>query len=753
MMSNILEKTLGSVLSSTDQFAGLRVVYQKCLAARTKQEEEKLIKQLLETVKIRLANPSTRPLLAGHCLAFAVFVNLMGYNVDFAHIHAINLAQQTSYVEKKMGYVACCCLLNEKNELSLLLVNTLCRDLGSNNVAVVGLAISALCSAPIPRDAVPALLPALLDRLHHPKAYIRCRAVVAAHHLLRQHPDLCDLGSVVSLLGDEDPHVVHRLLSCLPDIIEKSPEAVSGLVHPLVAIQRQILNGKLPPDMTYRGLPAPWMQLSILKCLPELCLTEEEEFASREVLLETIKACSPKNVVISDPPIRAAINSRALAALLSLEEPNEASRLRIMHFAGTFMQSGNGDTKNEGLLLLESALVKYQIALTPEQLAIIKLSLEHEDISIRRRAFGLLSASATEKDVQNVCGQLFTQAVSPKTDEVLKQWLLEQALQLMDRYPVALTDDWKLSAVIKLMPLAEDIKIGKELMKNAKNILLKGCIKEETHVKMLTVLTMHSESKKAPTSLLKLYIWTLGNFPNKLSQGEALSRLLTLGNKLLSNAKTEKSTDELLLLTISSLRNVIDSGNFNSLDGLKDFLKEASEYSPMHMLEACELINSLPHLRQISSCLKDVDIDFSLGLLDKFVLKSIETQNGRIYQPQVATQILQSKTSSSPDLAHLLPVVLPQSPSPIMHLSQESFNTSDESSSAKSVCYYSQNLESACPETVKSNLWTKEGRLGHEADKSTSAEPLVKALGISGMKNLEGEPSASNEDPLGDLLS
>jgi len=38
MMTNILEKTIGSVFtgSGSDQFAGLKSLYQKCLAARTK---------------------------------------------------------------------------------------------------------------------------------------------------------------------------------------------------------------------------------------------------------------------------------------------------------------------------------------------------------------------------------------------------------------------------------------------------------------------------------------------------------------------------------------------------------------------------------------------------------------------------------------------------------------------------------------------------------------------------------------------
>jgi AP-4 complex subunit epsilon-1 len=65
------------------------------------------------------------------------------------------------------GYAACCCLLQEKNELNLLLVNTLVRDLESKNVAVVGLALSALCSAPLPPDAIPSVLPGVIKRLHH----------------------------------------------------------------------------------------------------------------------------------------------------------------------------------------------------------------------------------------------------------------------------------------------------------------------------------------------------------------------------------------------------------------------------------------------------------------------------------------------------------------------------------------------------------------------------------------------------------
>jgi len=58
----------------------------------------------------------------------------------------------------------------------------------------------------------------------------------------------------------------------------------------------------------------------------------------------------------------------------------------------------------------------------------------------------------------------------------LKQWLLEQALQLIDRFPNAVSDDWKLSALIKLMPLAEDISFGDNLMKRVRKLILTGKI-------------------------------------------------------------------------------------------------------------------------------------------------------------------------------------------------------------------------------------------------------------------------------------
>lgn len=54
-------------------------------------------------IKERLAEPSNTPSAVKKMLVFVVFAELLGYEAEFAHIHAVKLAQRGSVAEKKMG--------------------------------------------------------------------------------------------------------------------------------------------------------------------------------------------------------------------------------------------------------------------------------------------------------------------------------------------------------------------------------------------------------------------------------------------------------------------------------------------------------------------------------------------------------------------------------------------------------------------------------------------------------------------------
>lgn len=64
-----------------------------------------MIRDGLRLVKAKLSEPSIKPSTVVKCLAFSIFSELSGYKAEFAHIHAVKLAQYGSLTEKKMGNV------------------------------------------------------------------------------------------------------------------------------------------------------------------------------------------------------------------------------------------------------------------------------------------------------------------------------------------------------------------------------------------------------------------------------------------------------------------------------------------------------------------------------------------------------------------------------------------------------------------------------------------------------------------------
>ena len=56
---------------------------------------------------------------------------MLGYEIDFGHIQAVNLCSGNKYSEKTAGYLACSLLLRENDDVLRLIVNVLKQDLSS----------------------------------------------------------------------------------------------------------------------------------------------------------------------------------------------------------------------------------------------------------------------------------------------------------------------------------------------------------------------------------------------------------------------------------------------------------------------------------------------------------------------------------------------------------------------------------------------------------------------------------------------
>jgi AP-2 complex subunit alpha len=75
-----------------------------------------------------------------------LYIYILGWNVDFGHLEAVNLISATKYSEKQIGYLAVTLFLHEEHELLHLVVNSIRKDLLDHNELNNCLALHAIAN-------------------------------------------------------------------------------------------------------------------------------------------------------------------------------------------------------------------------------------------------------------------------------------------------------------------------------------------------------------------------------------------------------------------------------------------------------------------------------------------------------------------------------------------------------------------------------------------------------------------------------
>jgi AP-4 complex subunit epsilon-1 len=60
-----------------------------------------------------------------------IYVEMLGHDASFGHIHAVKMSAQRKMLQKRVGYLTCCLTLHSNHEFMLLMVSTIQSDLQS----------------------------------------------------------------------------------------------------------------------------------------------------------------------------------------------------------------------------------------------------------------------------------------------------------------------------------------------------------------------------------------------------------------------------------------------------------------------------------------------------------------------------------------------------------------------------------------------------------------------------------------------
>uniref|UniRef100_A0A672M3T8 AP-4 complex subunit epsilon n=1 Tax=Sinocyclocheilus grahami TaxID=75366 RepID=A0A672M3T8_SINGR len=497
-MSDVVEKTLTALPALFDSQTGaakitnrLRQLIKSITELTSKHEEENLIKQELSAMKEQVSSPNTTMKQMREIMVRAMYCEMLGYDASFTYIHAIKLAQQGGVLEKRVGYLAVSLFLNEGHELLLLLVNTVLKDLQSTNLIEACMALTVVAQV-FPKDMIPAVLPLVEDKLSHPKEIIRRKAVLALYKFYLIAPNQVQHihAKFRKALCDKDPGVMTSSLHIYLQLIRVN--SYKDLTGSFVTILKQVVGGKLPLDFNYHSVPAPWLQIQLLRILS--LLGKEDQSTSElmyEVLDESLRRAEMNH------NITYAILYECVKAVYTIHPKAELLE-KAARCIGNFVLSPKINLKYLGLKAL-TYVVQHDAKLALQHQMTIIECLDHSDFTIKRETLELLFRITNAQNVTVI---------------------IEKMLDFLCYVPIktltfAPDNSWFIQTMNDVFSIGGDL-LQQDVPNNFLRLLAEGKPEEDDQLRLyavdsyLTVLKGHTSH--LPQCFLQVMSWVLGEY-------------------------------------------------------------------------------------------------------------------------------------------------------------------------------------------------------------------------------------------------
>nr|CAB3475222.1 unnamed protein product [Digitaria exilis] len=441
--------------------------------ARSKAEEDRIIARELEHLKRRLADPDVPRRKMKELLLRLVYAEMLGHDASFGHIHAVKMTHDESLPLKRTGYLAVALFLDERHDLVILVVNTIQKDLRSDNYLVVCAALTAACRL-IGEEAIPAVLPQVVELLAHPKEAVRKKAVMALHRFYQRSPSSVShlVSNFRKRLCDNDPGVMGATLCPLYDLILEEPNAYKDLVVSFVNILKQVAERRLPTSYDYHQMPAPFIQIKLLKILAVLGSGDKQASGHMYTMLEAAAETTSK-----------------------------------------FLKSDSHNLKYMGIDAL-GRLIKINPDIAEEhQLAVIDC-LEDPDDTLKRKTFELLYKMTKSTNVEVIVERMIEYMINI-TDHHYKTEIASRCVELAEQF--APSNQWFIQTMNKVFEHAGDlvnIKVAHNLMR----LIAEGFGEEDEGAdSQLRSSAVDSYIRivgepKLPSSFLQIICWVLGEY-------------------------------------------------------------------------------------------------------------------------------------------------------------------------------------------------------------------------------------------------
>uniref|UniRef100_A0A8C2D0A8 AP-2 complex subunit alpha n=1 Tax=Cyprinus carpio TaxID=7962 RepID=A0A8C2D0A8_CYPCA len=452
-------------VSKGDGMRGLAVFISDIRNCKSKEAEIKRINKELANIRSKFKGDKA---LDGYSkkkyVCKLLFIFLLGHDIDFGHMEAVNLLSSNKYTEKQIGYLFISVLVNSNSELIRLINNAIKNDLSSRNPTFMCLALHCIANVGSREmaEAFAGEIPRILvagDTMDS----VKQSAALCLLRLYKTSPDLVLMGEwtsrVVHLLNDQHMGVVTAAISLITCLSQKNPDEFKTCVSLAVSRLSRIVSSASTDlqDYTYYFVPAPWLSCKLLRLLQ--CYPPPEDGAVKGRLvgcLETLlnKAQEPpKSKKVQHSNAKNAILFEAISLIIHYDsEPNLL--VRACNQLGQFLQHRETNLRYlalESMCTLASSEFSHEAVKTHIETVINALKTER-DVSVRQRAADLLYAMCDRSNAKQIVAEMLSYLET--ADYSIREEMVLKVAILAEKYAVDYS--WYVDTILNRIRIAGD---------------------------------------------------------------------------------------------------------------------------------------------------------------------------------------------------------------------------------------------------------------------------------------------------------
>ena len=379
-----------------------------------------------ESAAIRASLREDEPFARHRNVAKLMYMHMLGYPTHFGQMECVKLIATAGFPEKRVGYLGLMILLDERQEVTMLVTNSIKNDLGHKNHFIVGLALCALgniCTAEMARDVAPEVAGLLGNR----NSYVRKKAALCAIRVVNKVPELAEsfLDGAEALLADRHHGVLLAAVTLILRLCDNEQKALNDVrvnrgsdariananpdsitrrfrarVPDLVKILRALLHGAYSAEHDVGGQHDPFLQVKLLRLLRTLGKGDAEASDAMSDALANVAS----NESRSSKNAGAAVLYEAVRCAVGVESVG-GLRVLAVNVLGRFLADKDNNVRYVALNALAKVVGNDAQAVQRHRRTIVEC-VKDGDVTIRRSALNLVYSLVNAGNVETLAPEL-----------------------------------------------------------------------------------------------------------------------------------------------------------------------------------------------------------------------------------------------------------------------------------------------------------------------------------------------------------